>query len=139
MLIFTVNANIKFKDLHAVYYIKINLKVLFNKKGGYMLNIEKIVYLVGLVIVALTGVGVPIPQGELVIVILGAVSGYFVPESDRRALLVTAIGISVVSGGLGAIPTVGSFITGIVSSLGTMVNAGAVVAVILGVVDKAKG
>jgi len=103
------------------------------------MNIEKVVYLVGLLLVVLKGVGVPIPQGELAIVILGAVSGYFVAESDRRALLVTAIGISVVSGGLGAIPAVGSYITGIVSSLGTMVNAGAVVAVILGVVDKAKG
>jgi hypothetical protein len=101
------------------------------------MNVEKIVSLVGLLLVVVVGVGVSIPQADLGIVLFGAVSGYFVSSSDRKALLVTAIAIAAVSGGLGAIPTVGMYITGIVSQLGNLVNASAVVAILLTVYEKA--
>jgi hypothetical protein len=101
-------------------------------------KINKVVYIVGLLLVVLTGVGIDLGQyGGIGIVILGGIGGYFIAASDRNAALITAVAISIVSGGLGAIPEVGSYVTDIVSSLGDLVNASAVVAILLSVYEKA--
>jgi len=103
--------------------------------GDSKLNLEKIVYLVGLALVVLTGAGVAIPQAALAIALLGAVGGYF--ASDRKGALVTAIAVSIVAGGMNAVPTVGPIVGEIMAQLGNLLNSGAIVIVVLAAYEKA--
>lgn len=72
----------------------------------------------------------------LLMAILGLGVGYFV-EAERRTLyLVTVVALSVASGGLGAIPAAGEYITAIFGNVSTIINAGALVVIGTGIYEK---
>ena len=72
----------------------------------------------------------------LLMVVLGLGVGYFV-EAERRTLyLVTVVALSVASGGLGAIPAAGEYITAIFGNVSTIINAGALVVIGTGIYEK---
>ena len=70
-----------------------------------------------------------IPYAALIMAVLGLGIGYFV-EADRRTLyLVTVVALSVASGGLGAVPMAGDYVTAIFGNISTIINAGALVVI----------
>ncbi len=70
-----------------------------------------------------------IPYAALIMAVLGLGVGYFV-DADRRTLyLVTVVALSVASGGLGAVPMAGDYVTAIFGNISTIINAGALVVI----------
>ena len=100
------------------------------------MNVGKIVTQLAVLAAVLVGVGVPIPEAGIVIAVLGGVAGYY--SEDRQGLLIGAIALSIVAGGLGAIPAVGGYITGIVEALADVAAAGAVVSLLVATFEKVK-
>ncbi len=81
--------------------------------------------------VAVIAAFVTIPYDALIMAVLGIGIGYYV-EADRRMLyLVTAVALSTaaVSGGLGAIPMAGDYVSAIFGNISTIINAGALVVI----------
>jgi hypothetical protein len=100
------------------------------------MNVGKISTQLAVLAAVLHGVGVPLPEAALIIAVLGGVAGYY--AEDRQGLLISAVALSIVAGGLGAIPAVGDYITGIVSALADVAAAGAVVSLLVATVEKVK-
>ncbi len=70
-----------------------------------------------------------IPYAALIMAVLGLGVGFYV-EADRRTLyLVTVVALSVASGGLGAVPMAGDYVTAIFGNISTIINAGALVVI----------
>ncbi len=70
-----------------------------------------------------------IPYAALIMAVLGLGIGFYV-EADRRTLyLVTVVALSVASGGLGAVPMAGEYVTAIFGNISTIINAGALVVI----------
>lgn len=76
-------------------------------------------------------------QDALILTILGMVSGWFVDKEHRLGLLVAAI--FLMSGGAaawGGIPSVGAHLTAILGSLGAILGAAGVTAVLRRLVER---
>ena len=93
------------------------------------MNLQKIL---GLVAVALAVVGafVTIPNVAAVLVVLGLVIGFSIDGADHVRVIVSALALGALSGALGSIPAVGSYLATIVGSIG-VVTAGAAIMIIL--------
>ena len=90
-------------------------------------NILRIVVL----LVAVVGAFVDIPQAALILVVLGLVAGFVgVEEDNRQNYLILAIALTTVAGSLGGIPGVGGYISSILSDVSSAVNAGAVAVIV---------
>jgi len=90
-------------------------------------NILRIVVL----LVAVVGAFVAIPQAALILVVLGLVAGFVgVEEDNRQNYLILAIALTTVAGALGGIPGVGGYISSILSDVSSAVNAGAVAVIV---------
>jgi hypothetical protein len=85
----------------------------------------KIIRLVAVLVAVVIGLGVPIPQGAVIIAVLGLVAGYFIEDSRVVYLLVATLVLNAASMGLDPIPWVGDYLTGIFESLSDLFNAGA--------------
>jgi hypothetical protein len=107
-----------------------------NKKGKSM-DTGKIVRLVAVIVAVVAGL-VAIPQGALIIAILGLVAGYFVAEERITYLLLATLVLNVASGALGPIPGVGEFLTGIFTSLSALFNAGALTVITMQTIKAVK-
>jgi len=83
--------------------------------------------IVGLVAIAIAVLGafVDIPYVNALLVVLGLVAGYAVAAEDHVRVLVSALVLASLSGVLVAIPSIGTYLTGIFSNLGTFVAGGA--------------
>jgi hypothetical protein len=92
------------------------------------MNPMKIIGLIGAAI-AIVGAFVTIPYVAAILVVLGLVFGFGIKDEQVR-VIVSAIALSALPGTLTAIPTVGSYLTGIVSNLGVLV-AGVAIMIIL--------
>jgi hypothetical protein len=66
------------------------------------------------------------------------VAGWFVAEEDRQRVLIAAIALSIVSGGLGAVPAVGEHISNVMASLGNLYAAGAITIILVAIYEKLK-
>ena len=77
----------------------------------------KFMKLVGLVAVGLAIVGafVTIPSLAAVLVILGLISGFVIDGPDHVRVIVSALALTALAGVLNAIPSVGGYLTTIVS------------------------
>ena len=103
------------------------------------MNALKIVRLAVLV-VAVIGAFVAIPEAALIMTILGLVMGYLSDQADKTNRLyyfVFAVALSSVYGAAGALPIVGEYITAILGNMSAIVNAGAVAVIILAIKDRA--
>ncbi|MDH3266257.1 MAG: hypothetical protein OEM25_04760 [Gammaproteobacteria bacterium] len=101
------------------------------------MGVDKIVQLVG-VIVAVVAAFVAIPYGAAIVALLGIAGGWFIAAEDRQRLLIAAIALLAVAGGLDAIPAVGGYITTALNGLSGLLNAGAATAIVLGIIDRLK-
>ncbi|MDH4055694.1 MAG: hypothetical protein OEW73_03175 [Gammaproteobacteria bacterium] len=102
------------------------------------MGVGKIVQIVAVLAAVVAGLWSGFPEAAMVIAILGAVAGWFVSAEDRQRVLIAAIALSVVSGGLGAIPAVGEYISSIMGSLGSLYAAGSVTIILVALYEKLK-
>ena len=102
------------------------------------MGVGKIVQIVAVLVAVVAGLWSGFPEAPLVIAVLGAVAAWFVAAEDRQRVLIAAIALSIVSGGLNAIPGVGEYITSVMSSLGSLYAAGAVVIILVALFEKLK-
>jgi len=102
------------------------------------MGIDKIVKLVGVLVALVAGAMGGFAYSALIIALLGIAGGWFIAAEDRNRFLVAAIALSLFSGGLGAIPGVGSYITSALGGVVSLFAAAAVTVIILGVVEKLK-
>ncbi|MDA0681261.1 MAG: hypothetical protein O2880_13100 [Proteobacteria bacterium] len=101
------------------------------------MDTAKIVRLVA-VLFAVVAALVAIPQEAVIIAVLGLVGGYFVEEDRRVPYMVLALTLSLVNGALGPIPVVGTYLTDILGSVSSLINAGACTVIVMQIVDRLK-
>ena len=102
------------------------------------MGVGKIIQIVAVLAAIVAGLWSGFPEAALVIAVLGAVAGWFVAEEDRQRVLVAAIALSIVSGGLNAIPAVGGYISSVMASLGNLYAAGAITVILVAIYEKLK-
>ncbi|MFQ5982721.1 MAG: hypothetical protein ACE5KS_05040 [Woeseiaceae bacterium] len=88
------------------------------------MDVSKIVRLVAVLFAVVAGL-VTIPQSALIIAVLGLVAGYFIEQERVVYILAATLVLNVANAGLGPIPGVGEYLTGIFTSLSALFNAGA--------------
>jgi len=81
---------------------------------------------------------VSIPQGPMIIAVLGLVAGYFITEDDSMRFLVAAVALGVCSGALVSIPVLGAYLTSILGSLSALYYAGACTVIVMRLIDRLK-
>lgn len=101
------------------------------------MDVIKIVRLVAVLFAVVAGL-VAIPAGAIIIAVLGLVGGYFVEEDRRVPYMVLALTLALVHGALGAIPGIGKYLTDILASVSSLINAGACTVVVMQIVDRLK-
>ncbi|MDE0789670.1 MAG: hypothetical protein OSA87_03065 [Woeseiaceae bacterium] len=100
------------------------------------MNVGKIVTQLAVLAAVVSGLWSGFPEAGLVLAVLGGAAGYY--AEDRQGLLVSAIALSVVAGGLGAIPAAGEHITGVMNGLAAIAASGSVVAILVATFEKVK-
>lgn len=92
----------------------------------------KFMNILGLIGAALAIVGafVTIPSLAAVLVILGLIAGFMIDGPDHVRVIVSALALAALAGTLNAIPSVGGYLTTIVSNFGVIL-AGAAIMIIL--------
>jgi hypothetical protein len=101
------------------------------------MDLAKIIRIVGVVLAVAAGV-VAIPQSAMLIAIVGLVGGYFVEEDRRVPFMVLTLTLALSHGALGAIPGVGDYLTAILGSLSSLLNAGACTVIVMQIVERVK-
>jgi len=101
------------------------------------MDASKIVRWVAVLFAAVAGV-VAIPQSALIIAVLGLVGGYFVEEDRRVPFMVMTLTLALAHGALGPIPAVGSYLTNILGSVSSLLNAGACMVIVMQIWDRLK-
>jgi hypothetical protein len=88
----------------------------------------KIVHIVGVVVAVIAGLMGGFKFSPELIVVLGAVGGWFIADEDSTRFLVATIALSAagVAGGWGAIPELGQWVTGALGGVTSLFTAGAV-------------
>ena len=102
------------------------------------MGVGRIIQLVGVLVAVVAGVWSGFPQGDLLIAVLGVVGGYFIEKDDRMRFLVATIALIAVSGALGGIPEVGSYISGALGGLAALYSAAAVTVILVGTYEAVK-
>jgi hypothetical protein len=93
------------------------------------MSVQKIVGWIAL-IVAVVGVFTSIPYEATILVVAGLIVGCFIAAEDHVRVIVTALALAALSGTLGPIPAVGSYLAAILANIG-VVTAGAALMIIL--------
>ena len=83
--------------------------------------------------IAVVAAFVNFPQEAAIIAVLGLVVGYFVEEERATAFLVMAIALALVHGALGPVWVIGSYLTDILGSISSLVNAAACTVISVGI------
>jgi hypothetical protein len=102
------------------------------------MGVGKIIQLVGVLVAAVAGLMGGFPQSALLIAVLGLVGGYFIEKDDRMRFLVATVALIAVSGTLGVIPEVGTYISGALGGLAALYSAAAVTAILVGTYEAVK-
>ena len=104
------------------------------------MGVGQIIKIVAVLAAVVAGLWSGFPEAALVIAVLGLVAGYFVDAEDRMRVLVAAIALSAggVAAGANAIPGVGEYITGIMTSLGALYAAGGITCILMAIYENLK-
>src|SRR5579862_5703269 len=100
----------------------------------------KIMKILGLVAVAAAIVGafVTIPSLLTLLVILGLIGGFSIDGPDHVRVIVSALALTALAGTLNNIPSVGSYLTAIVSNLGVLASGVAIMIILRNVYNRFK-
>ncbi len=85
------------------------------------------------VLVAVVAAFVNIPEEAAIIAVLGLVGGYFVEEERATTFLIMALALALVHGALGPVWIIGSYLTDILGSVSSLVNAAACTVIGVGI------
>ena len=102
------------------------------------MSIARIIWIISMlaaIVLALPGVATGF--NSVIIAVLGLVSGWFVDKEHRLGLLVAAIFLmNGGAGALGSIPNIGEILTAILGSIGSVLGAAGVMAVLKRLVER---
>ena len=101
------------------------------------MDVSKIVRIVAVLFAVVAGL-VAIPSEAVIIAVLGLIGGYFVEEDRRVPYMVMALTLSLAHGALGPIPAIGSYLTDILASISSLINAGACTVIVMQIIDRLK-
>lgn len=101
------------------------------------MDVSKIVRLIAVLFALVAGL-VAIPSEAIIIAVLGLIGGFFVEEDRRVPYMVLALTLSLVNGALGPIPAIGSYLTDMLGSLSSLINAGACTVIVIQIYDRVK-
>lgn len=101
------------------------------------MDLSKIIRLIGVIFAVVAGV-VAIPQSAVVIAIVGLVGGYFIEEERRVPFMVLTLTLALAHGALGPIPAIGSYLTDILASVSSLLNAAACTVIVMQIIDRLK-
>ncbi|MDJ0711303.1 MAG: hypothetical protein QNJ14_12970 [Woeseiaceae bacterium] len=96
----------------------------------------KIIHILGVVVALIAGLMGGFEYSALLIVILGAVGGWFVNKDDASTFLITTLALAAVSGAWGPIPELGQYVSGALGGLSSLFNAAAVTVIVVGVAKR---
>ena len=101
------------------------------------MDLGKIIRIVAVLAAVVFGL-VAVPQGAMIIAVLGLVAGYFVEEEYASRFLIGAVALGVSYSALASIPAIGGYLTAILASLSALFYAGACTVIVMGVVNRLK-
>ena len=101
------------------------------------MDLSKIVRIVALVFAVAAGL-INIPMSAEVIAILGLAGGWFVPEDRRVPYMILALTLALAHGALAPIPGIGNYLTDVLASVSSLLNAGACTVIVMQIVDRLK-
>ena len=101
------------------------------------MDASKIIRLVA-VLVAILAAFVTIPEEAAIIAVLGLVGGYYIEEDRATAFLVTALALGVVNGALGSVWGIGPYISDVLGSVSSLLNAAACTVIAVGIYNRVK-
>jgi len=101
------------------------------------MDLSRIIRLVGVIFAVVAGV-VAIPQSGMIIAIIGLVAGYFIEEDRRVPYMVLTLTLALAHGALAPIPVIGSYLTDILASVSSLLNAGACTVIVMQIIDRLK-
>ena len=101
------------------------------------MKIMKILGLIGLA-AAVVGAFVTIPKLATVLVILGLMGGFMIDGPDHVRVIVSALALTALASTLNNIPSVGSYLTAIVSNLGVLASGTAITIILRNVYNRFK-
>ena len=104
------------------------------KERSSQMKFGKITLILGLV-VAVVAVFVEIPYVFVALAVLGLIVG-ITDDSDQVTVLVTALALMAVHGALNEVPAVGTYITGILGGVSSLINAAALAVIVKGIVAR---
>ena len=96
----------------------------------------KIIHIVGVVVAVIAGLIGGFQYNALLIVILGAVGGWFIDKDDASPFLIATIALAAVSGAWGPIPELGQYVSCALGGLSSLFNAAAVTVIGVGVAKR---
>ncbi len=104
------------------------------------MGVGHIIKIVAVVVAVVAGLWSGFPEAGMVVAILGLVGGYFIDAEDRMRAIVAAIALTAsgVASGAAAVPVVGEYITGIMTSLGALYAAGSITCILMTIYEKLK-
>ncbi len=100
-------------------------------------KVSAIAVLIGLV-VAIVAAFANIPYAAIILTVAGAVGGLSVDADMRPRLIASAVLLTVGAKSLDAIPAAGSYLTSIFTNFGSVLTAGALVAVAISLFNLTK-
>ena len=90
------------------------------------------------IVVAIAGAFVVVPNAALLLIALGVVGGFGLSSEDNTPVMIAALVLTYGSKTVEAIPQVGVGLGGVLGSLGTAFTAAALTAIVIAVVMKTK-
>lgn len=101
------------------------------------MNIYKIVGIIGLLI-AIVAAFVKIPYAMVLMAVAGVIVALSIATEDSVRVIVSAIALPVVAGLFNELPTVGSYITSILTNIGYVIGGAALLIILRNVVNRMK-
>ena len=90
------------------------------------------------VLVAIVGAFVGIPFAASILLILGALASFAVPDDERLLLMVATIVLVEFGGGVSALPVVGGPLAAILGNLGLAYLGASITAIIMALAERMK-
>ena len=100
------------------------------------MSLDKIIWAIA-AIVAILFAFIAFEMEALILAIVGLVSGYFIKGDHRRGVILAAVFLMVGgAGALGAIPTVGDYLTAIFTSYGAVLSAASLMVIVMATAER---
>lgn len=101
------------------------------------MDIPKVIRIVAIAFAVVAGL-VTLPMAAVVIAILGVAGGWFVPEERRVPYMIMTLTLALAHGALRPIPGIGIYLTDILASVSSLLNAGACTVIVRQIIDRLK-